>query len=144
MNVTPRNLRRDVEASLQRLQTHYLDVYLLHWPARYTPQVRAHAAGAPIQNGELTGFNCARLVDGQFVSKHTVARDPRTFYVSASSGVVGVPPALLHASVDGRLEARCGCVAGELGAESDVRHGCGEVDVLPRPRHLRPDRPDHG
>mmetsp|Transcript_43744 Transcript_43744/g.81786 ORF Transcript_43744/g.81786 Transcript_43744/m.81786 type:complete len:519 (-) Transcript_43744:427-1983(-) len=38
MNVTPRNLRRDVEASLQRLQTHYLDVYLLHWPARYTPQ----------------------------------------------------------------------------------------------------------
>ena len=37
-NVTPRNLERDLEGTLKRLGTDYLDVYLLHWPARYTPQ----------------------------------------------------------------------------------------------------------
>eukprot|EP00873_Tetraselmis_striata_P024668 jgi/Tetstr1/444932/TSEL_032750.t1 len=37
-NVTPTNIRRACEGSLRRLGTDYLDVYLLHWPARYTPQ----------------------------------------------------------------------------------------------------------
>eukprot|EP00193_Tetraselmis_chui_P019428 CAMPEP_0177794500 /NCGR_PEP_ID=MMETSP0491_2-20121128/25685_1 /TAXON_ID=63592 /ORGANISM="Tetraselmis chuii, Strain PLY429" /LENGTH=468 /DNA_ID=CAMNT_0019317173 /DNA_START=373 /DNA_END=1779 /DNA_ORIENTATION=- len=37
-NVTPANIRRDCDGSLRRLGTDYLDVYLLHWPARYTPQ----------------------------------------------------------------------------------------------------------
>jgi len=33
-----RNIKLDCEQSLKRLGTDYLDVYLLHWPARYTPQ----------------------------------------------------------------------------------------------------------
>lgn len=37
-NVNARNLRSDCEGSLRRLGTDYLDIYLLHWPARYTPQ----------------------------------------------------------------------------------------------------------
>eukprot|EP00670_Eutreptiella_braarudii_P006871 CAMPEP_0174287904 /NCGR_PEP_ID=MMETSP0809-20121228/18240_1 /TAXON_ID=73025 ORGANISM="Eutreptiella gymnastica-like, Strain CCMP1594" /NCGR_SAMPLE_ID=MMETSP0809 /ASSEMBLY_ACC=CAM_ASM_000658 /LENGTH=624 /DNA_ID=CAMNT_0015384739 /DNA_START=197 /DNA_END=2071 /DNA_ORIENTATION=- len=37
-NVTRRNIIRDCEDSLKRLQTDYIDVYLLHWPARYSPQ----------------------------------------------------------------------------------------------------------
>lgn len=37
-NVTPRNIRKDCEGSLRRLGTDHLDLYLLHWPARYTPQ----------------------------------------------------------------------------------------------------------
>jgi aryl-alcohol dehydrogenase-like predicted oxidoreductase len=37
-NVTPRNIKRDIEGSLKRLGTDYMDLYLLHWPARYTPQ----------------------------------------------------------------------------------------------------------
>lgn len=37
-NVTAGNIVRDCEGSLQRLGTDYLDVYMLHWPARYTPQ----------------------------------------------------------------------------------------------------------
>jgi aryl-alcohol dehydrogenase-like predicted oxidoreductase len=37
-NVTPRNIQRDCEGSLKRLQVDYLDVYQLHWPQRYSPQ----------------------------------------------------------------------------------------------------------
>jgi len=37
-NVTPRNIKKDLEGSLSRLGTDYVDMYLLHWPARYTPQ----------------------------------------------------------------------------------------------------------
>lgn len=37
-NVTPRNIRRDCDGSLKRLGTDYIDVYQLHWPARYSPQ----------------------------------------------------------------------------------------------------------
>jgi len=37
-NVTPPNIRADCEGSLKRLGTDYLDVYQLHWPARYSPQ----------------------------------------------------------------------------------------------------------
>jgi aryl-alcohol dehydrogenase-like predicted oxidoreductase len=37
-NVTPKRIEQDLEGTLKRLGTDYLDVYLLHWPARYTPQ----------------------------------------------------------------------------------------------------------
>ena len=37
-NVNPRNIIKDCEGSLKRLQTDYIDVYLLHWPQRYSPQ----------------------------------------------------------------------------------------------------------
>lgn len=37
-NVTADNIRADCEGSLRRLGTDYIDVYQLHWPARYSPQ----------------------------------------------------------------------------------------------------------
>ncbi|KAJ1619625.1 NADP-dependent oxidoreductase domain-containing protein [Pavlovales sp. CCMP2436] len=37
-NVNRRNIIAAVDGSCQRLQTDYIDSYLLHWPARYTPQ----------------------------------------------------------------------------------------------------------
>lgn len=37
-NVTPKNIKKDCADSLKRLGTDYLDVYQLHWPARYSPQ----------------------------------------------------------------------------------------------------------
>ena len=35
-NVTPRNIEADLQGTLKRLGTDYLDIYLLHWPARCT------------------------------------------------------------------------------------------------------------
>lgn len=37
-NVNRNNIIKDCDGSLKRLGTDYIDVYLLHWPARYTPQ----------------------------------------------------------------------------------------------------------
>ena len=37
-NVTPKNIKLDCTNSLKRLGTDYIDVYQLHWPARYSPQ----------------------------------------------------------------------------------------------------------
>lgn len=37
-NVTRDNIGIDCETSLQRLGTDYIDLYQLHWPARYSPQ----------------------------------------------------------------------------------------------------------
>jgi hypothetical protein len=36
-NFTQRDLVAAVEGSLRRLQTDYIDLYQLHWPARYVP-----------------------------------------------------------------------------------------------------------
>ena len=37
-NVTPKNIIRDCDGSLERLGVDYVDEYQLHWPARYSPQ----------------------------------------------------------------------------------------------------------
>ena len=37
-NINKRSIIADCEGSLRRLGTDYLDLYLCHWPARYTPQ----------------------------------------------------------------------------------------------------------
>lgn len=37
-NVTPKNIIRACDGSLKRLGVDYVDVYQLHWPARYSPQ----------------------------------------------------------------------------------------------------------
>lgn len=36
--ISARSIAECADASLRRLRTDYIDVYLLHWPARYTPQ----------------------------------------------------------------------------------------------------------
>ena len=45
-NVQPENVAKHCEASLQRLQTDYIDVYMVHWPI--TPHSIRHFAKEPI------------------------------------------------------------------------------------------------
>jgi len=51
-NVTPKNIEKDLDGTLKRLGTDYLDVYLLHWPARYTPQANW---GQSLEYGYMQG-----------------------------------------------------------------------------------------
>lgn len=52
-NVNAKNIVADCEASLQRLGTDYLDLYLTHWPARYSPQANWGQSLEYKQNMEL-------------------------------------------------------------------------------------------
>ena len=74
-NVTPKNLEKDLEGTLKRLGTDYLDVYLLHWPARYTPQANwgqsleyGHIQGEFSKPGETSFAEIAKTM-GELVSK---------------------------------------------------------------------------
>lgn len=51
-NVSPASLRSDLMSSLKRLRTSYVDVYLLHWPQRYSPQSNWGQSLAYNQQGE--------------------------------------------------------------------------------------------
>lgn len=62
--MTPAALIQAVDASLQRLQTDYIDLYQLHWPNRVSPHFGKHAAGrisfsavdAPEQSAQILGL----------------------------------------------------------------------------------------
>lgn len=44
-DMTPTTLLRAVDASLERLQTDYIDLYQLHWPNRVSPHFGKHRVG---------------------------------------------------------------------------------------------------
>jgi aryl-alcohol dehydrogenase-like predicted oxidoreductase len=72
-NVTPANILADCEGSLRRLRTDRLDVYLLHWPARYTPQANWGQSLEYHQDAEkyyrsVTSFEAIAQAMGSLVS----------------------------------------------------------------------------
>ncbi|KAJ1436621.1 NADP-dependent oxidoreductase domain-containing protein, partial [Ochromonadaceae sp. CCMP2298] len=73
-NVNARNLVGDLEGSLRRLKTDYVDIYQLHWPARYTPQanwgqsLQYHSEVEPYYKG-VTSFEDTVLAMGQLLQQ---------------------------------------------------------------------------
>ena len=106
-NVNARNIAADLEGSLQRLGTNHLDLYLLHWPARYTPQ-------ASDTKGLLPGPAAPRLSPRSVpnrTSRAPHARRHRPIGGSHSSISAGYMP--LHAVI-------CRYMPGQLGAVTRV------------------------
>lgn len=97
-HVNKRTIITDCDSSLRRLQTDYIDVYLLHWPARYSPQANwgqsllyhkdaekyysnnagfeeiVASMGALIKSGKIRGYgfcndNCFGLTAAHYTAK---------------------------------------------------------------------------
>lgn len=73
-NVNRKNIFADLEGSLRRLRTDYVDVYQLHWPARYSPQanwgqsLQYHHEVEPYFKG-TTGFEEIVMAMGELVQQ---------------------------------------------------------------------------
>jgi len=74
-NTSRRKILTDVEESLQRLGTDYIDLYLLHWPDAKTPmQETLRALDDIIKSGKARYIGCCNLpawkiVDAKWISK---------------------------------------------------------------------------
>jgi aryl-alcohol dehydrogenase-like predicted oxidoreductase len=63
-----------VEASLRRLQTDYIDLYLSHWPDPETPYEETLGAFATLkQQGKIRSIGCSNLDAGQLRASLTAA-----------------------------------------------------------------------
>ena len=55
--LTASHILREVDRSLSRLQTDYIDLYIIHWPDSYTPlEVTLEAIHATVQQGKVRCF----------------------------------------------------------------------------------------
>jgi len=74
-NTSRRKILQDIEASLERLNTDYIDLYMLHWPDAKTPmQETLRALDDLIAAGKVRYIGCCNLpawnvVDAQWISK---------------------------------------------------------------------------
>lgn len=57
-NINARSIIKDCEDSLARLGTDYMDVYNLHWPARYSPQSNW---GQSLEYKQVRETECSRM-----------------------------------------------------------------------------------
>jgi len=74
-NTSRRKILNDIEESLQRLGTDYIDLYMLHWPDAKTPmQETLRALDDIIKSGKARYIGCCNLpawkiVDARWISK---------------------------------------------------------------------------
>jgi aryl-alcohol dehydrogenase-like predicted oxidoreductase len=65
----------EVERSLRRLRTDYIDIYQLHWPDPFTPiEECAEAMGALYRQGKIRAIGVSNFSSGQMHVFRTVAR----------------------------------------------------------------------
>lgn len=122
-------LRRDLEASLQRLKTDYIDLYQVHWPDRHTPLEETL--------DELVSFQRAGVVRHIGVSNFS-AQQLRG--ACALADIVSVQQLYNLLQRDGAKEVLPLCRQNGLGfiAYSPLAQGvlAGEMDIRSRPgRH---------
>lgn len=74
-NTSRAAILKDIEASLQRLDTDYIDIYMLHWPDWKTPlDETLRALDDIVTSGKARYIGCSnipawRLVEAQWISK---------------------------------------------------------------------------
>lgn len=75
MNTSRRAVMAEVEASLKRLGTDYIDIYMLHWPDASTPlEETLRALDDIVRSGKARYIGCSnlsawRLVEAKWISK---------------------------------------------------------------------------
>lgn len=103
-NVNQKNIISDCEGSLRRLGTDYIDVYQLHWPARYSPQANwgqslMYHNSAEQYYKENAGFEEICLTMGDLIRQGKIRGwglcNDNAFGLTACSQIskrLGVPP----------------------------------------------------
>ena len=68
-----------VDASLKRLQTDYIDIYMLHWPDKKTPIDEVlRAMDDVVKSGKARYIACSNLPGWQITEAHWVAKELNT------------------------------------------------------------------
>jgi len=74
--LTASHILRELDGSLRRLQTDYIDLYIMHWPDRFTPlETTLAALETGVRQGKVrylgaSNFNAAQLCETLWIADH--------------------------------------------------------------------------
>ncbi len=93
-NASPARIRKELEDSLRRLRTDYIDIYQVHWPDPLTPiQDTAETLSGLLHEGKIraigvSNYSPAQMTEfGKFAPIHAVQPPYNLFEREAESGV---------------------------------------------------------